>query len=173
MTSVVEERQYNPRLGGQASEGDFAGYMNNLGLPHPKLIDIAVPANLRCGQDAAVATAAQTETWGPVRHTFAGIAEIEPLALAEHLQDFELIDVREAEEFDDDLGHLRGARLIPMSELAAAAASFDSSRPIITICRSGTRSAQASLMLVKAGHKKVANLNGGMLRWRAEGLPVA
>ncbi len=173
VTSVVEERQYNPRLGGQASEADFAGYMNNLGLPHPKLIDIAVPANLRCGQDASVTDAARTEAWGPVRYTFAGIAEIEPLALAEHLQDYQLVDVREAEEFDDALGHLRDARLIPMSELAAAMGSLDPNRPVVTVCRSGTRSAQASQMLLKAGHKKVANLNGGMLRWRAEGLPVA
>ena len=35
-------------------EEDFAGYMNHLGLPHPKLMDIAVPANLRCGQPDAV-----------------------------------------------------------------------------------------------------------------------
>ena len=31
---------------------DFAGYMRNLGLPHPKKIDEAVPANLHCGQPA-------------------------------------------------------------------------------------------------------------------------
>jgi glyoxylase-like metal-dependent hydrolase (beta-lactamase superfamily II)/rhodanese-related sulfurtransferase len=173
VTSVMEERRYNPRLGGQASESDFAGYMNNLGLPHPKLIDIAVPANLRCGQGAGVAAAPQLDDWGPVRYTFAGIAEMEPLALAEHLAEFQLLDVREANEFDDDLGHLRGARLVPLSELGLALESLDAGRPIITICRSGTRSAQASLMLSKAGFKKVANLNGGLLRWRSEGLPVA
>ena len=44
VTSVAEERRFNPRLGGEIGEGDFVGYMNNLGLPHPKLIDIAVPA---------------------------------------------------------------------------------------------------------------------------------
>ena len=50
LTSVAEERQFNPRLGGQLSEDDFVGYMSNLGLPHPKQMDIAVPANLKCGQ---------------------------------------------------------------------------------------------------------------------------
>ena len=50
VTSVEEERRFNPRLGGEIGEGDFVGYMNNLGLPHPKLMDIAVPANLRCGR---------------------------------------------------------------------------------------------------------------------------
>ena len=57
VTSVAEEREFNPRLGGEVGEADFVGYMNNLGLPHPKLIDIAVPANLRCGRpesDAAL-----------------------------------------------------------------------------------------------------------------------
>src|SRR4030095_3430432 len=49
-TSVAEERTFNPRLGGDIGEGDFVGYMQNLGLPHPKLMDIAVPAQLRVGQ---------------------------------------------------------------------------------------------------------------------------
>ncbi len=55
VTSVEEERRFNPRLGGEIGEGDFLGYMNNLGLPHPKLMDIAVPANLRCGRPEGAA----------------------------------------------------------------------------------------------------------------------
>ena len=50
VTSVAEERQFNPRLGGSLCESDFAGYMNNLGLAHPKLMEIAVPANLKSGR---------------------------------------------------------------------------------------------------------------------------
>jgi sulfur dioxygenase len=50
VTSVAEERRFNPRFGGDSSESDFAGYMSNLGLPHPRLMDIAVPANLRVGE---------------------------------------------------------------------------------------------------------------------------
>jgi glyoxylase-like metal-dependent hydrolase (beta-lactamase superfamily II) len=49
VTSVAEERRFNPRLGGQIAVGDFTGYMANMKLAHPKLIDVAVPANLRCG----------------------------------------------------------------------------------------------------------------------------
>ena len=49
-TSVAEEKKFNPRLGGEVGEGDYVGYMKNLDLPHPKKIDEAVPANLRCGQ---------------------------------------------------------------------------------------------------------------------------
>lgn len=56
VTSVAEERRFNPRLGGTIGEADFVGYMDNLGLPHPKLMDIAVPANMRCGHPEANAT---------------------------------------------------------------------------------------------------------------------
>ena len=44
--------------------------------------------------------------------------------------------------------------------------------PIVTVCRSGARSAQATQVLDKAGFDKVANLSGGMLRWRAQRFPV-
>jgi rhodanese-related sulfurtransferase len=42
----------------------------------------------------------------------------------------------------------------------------------LTVCRSGARSAQAAVILQRQGFTQVANLAGGMLRWRAEGLPV-
>ena len=45
-------------------------------------------------------------------------------------------------------------------------------KPIVVVCRSGARSAQASLLLGKAGFDKVANLSGGMLRWRAQRFAV-
>jgi sulfur dioxygenase len=44
--------------------------------------------------------------------------------------------------------------------------------PVVTVCRSGARSAQAALQLAKAGFTDVANLAGGMLRWNAERLPT-
>ena len=44
--------------------------------------------------------------------------------------------------------------------------------PIVAVCRAGGRSAQATVLLQQAGFKDVANLTGGMLRWRAEGHPV-
>jgi rhodanese-related sulfurtransferase len=43
---------------------------------------------------------------------------------------------------------------------------------VVVVCRSGARSAQATLMLGKAGFDRVANLSGGMLRWRAQRLQV-
>jgi sulfur dioxygenase len=172
VTSVGEERRHNPRLGGDASEADFTGFMNNLGLPHPKLLDVAVPANLLCGRPNAAVGSDVDSNWAPLRYTFGGIWEVEPLALAERLSSVQIIDVREPEEFNDDLGHIEGAVLIPLSALMARAGGLDRTKPIATVCRSGARSAQASVMLQKSGLSAVANLAGGMLRWRAEGLPI-
>jgi len=172
VTSVGEERAFNPRFGGTRAEGDFVGYMDNLGLPHPKQIDIAVPANLRCGRpdnyEAAMPDSMKDPDWAPLTLTFAGIWEIEPEGLAEVAASVRVLDVREPDEFTGPLGHIKGATLIPLGQLAARASEVPKDKPIVAVCRSGGRSAQATNILAKAGFDKVANLAGGMLRWRAE-----
>jgi len=172
VTTVGEERRFNPRLGGNLSENDFIGYMDNLGLAHPKKIDVAVPANLRCGKLEIDEPELEEPTWAPLVFTFAGFWEIQPHCAEEHLKDFQIIDVREPDEFDGPLGHIAGARLLPLGALAEQADSLARDRPIVTVCRAGGRSAQATVILQRAGFPQVANLAGGMLRWRAQGLPV-
>ena len=172
VTSVAEERAYNPRLGGDIAEMDFVGYMDNLGLPHPKLLDIAVPANLQCGRPDRQDTVPAEPDWAPLTLTFAGIWEIRPDVLQEHASQVQIVDVREPDEFSGALGHIHDAKPIPLGQLLAHAGDIDPDRPVVTVCRSGARSAQASVMLQKAGFHKVANLSGGMLRWRTEGFPT-
>lgn len=172
VTSVREERRFNPRFGGDSSVGDFVGYMNHLGLPHPKLIDIALPANLRCGEPASAAPLPEEPAWAPLTWTFAGLWEIQPHSLEEVADRVQVVDVREEREFVGPLGHIRGAKLIPLADLGARLDELDRARPVVTVCRSGARSAQAALLLAKAGIGDVANLAGGMLRWRAAGHPV-
>jgi len=167
-TSVEEERRHNPRLGGDVSPEDFAGYMDNLGLPHPKQIEVAVPANLKCGQPETGAAVADPQ-WATLTFTFGGIWEIQPHALEELGDRVQLIDVREPGEFNGPLGHIHGAKLIPLGELGRRLADIGRDRPVVTVCRSGARSAQAVTMLQKAGFSDIANLAGGMLRWRADG----
>jgi sulfur dioxygenase len=171
VSSVAEERAFNPRIGGQASERDFVGFMENLQLPHPKLLEIAVPANLQSGKPAD-GKAPGLADWGPVRHTYAGLLEIEPDWLSEHLNEVQVLDVREREEFDDRLGHIPHARLIPLDELRKRLAEVPRDRPVIAVCHAGMRSGQASVILLKAGFERVANLRGGMLLWQQSGLPV-
>jgi sulfur dioxygenase len=172
VTSVAEERRFNPRLGGAIGEADFVGYMDNLGLPHPKLIDIAVPANLRCGRPDSGAALPAEPSWAPLTFTFAGLWEIQPGALEECTSRLQVVDVRERDEFDGPLGRIHGARLIPLSELPKRSDELARDHPVVAVCRSGARSAQAVVLLQKAGFGDVANLAGGMLRWRAEGYPV-
>jgi glyoxylase-like metal-dependent hydrolase (beta-lactamase superfamily II)/rhodanese-related sulfurtransferase len=169
VTSVDEERRFNPRLGGDVGEADFVGYMANLGLPHPKQMDLAVPANLRCGRREDGQAAPPEPTWAPLTFTFAGIFEIQPQALEEHAKAICIVDVRERDEFDGPLGRIPGSAWIPLGELAARAGELGRERPIVTVCRSGARSAQAVVLLTKAGFADLANLAGGILRWRAEG----
>ena len=172
VTSVAEETRFNPRLGGEVDELDFTGYMNNLGLPHPKLMDIAVPANLHCGRPAQGAALPPEPAWAPLSLSFGGIWEIQPSTLEEVAHGVQIVDVREAPEFTDALGHIRGARLLPLAELPQRCEELDRQRPVVTVCRSGARSAQATVLLQRAGFTNVANLAGGMLRWRAEGQRV-
>ncbi len=183
VSTVAEEKRFNPRLNDDVSEGDFTGYMNHLGLPHPKLMDIAVPANLRCGRPEHDDALPEEPGWAPLTYTFSGIWEISGHTLHERGSEFQIIDVREPHEFSDSLGHIHGARLLPLSELTSQltkptsqstshSSAIDPTRPVVLVCRSGARSAQACTLLQKACYQDVANLAGGMLRWRAEGLPV-
>ena len=171
-TSVVEEKRFNPRLGGEVGEGDYVGYMKNLDLPHPKKIDEAVPANLRCGQPGNETTAPADPCWAPLRFTFGGVWEVEPHWLEENLAKVNVVDVREPAEFAGPLGHIRGATLVPLGQLAQRVQELPRDKPIVAVCRAGSRSAHATAILQKAGIIDVANLPGGMLRWRAEGRSV-
>ncbi len=89
--------------------------MKNLDLPHPKKIDEAVPANLRCGQpgnEAGVPPGTMEDPhWAPLRFTFGGVWEVEPHWLEENLAKVRVVDVREPNEFTGPLGHIRGATL--------------------------------------------------------------
>ena len=58
---------------------------------------------------------------------------------------------------------------MPLAELPKRSGELSRDRPVVTVCRSGARSAQAAVLLQKAGFGDVANLAGGMVRWRAEG----
>jgi glyoxylase-like metal-dependent hydrolase (beta-lactamase superfamily II)/rhodanese-related sulfurtransferase len=170
VTTVGEDKRWNPRVGGNASEGDFVGYMQNLGLPHPKQLDVAVPANIKCGQPAVTAAACGPASWGPVVRTFAGGLEIDPVWVAEHRDRVTVLDVREIAELTGELGRIDGSVHIPLGELRARLAEVPKDKPIVSVCRSGKRSAQATAVLEKAGMCDVANITGGMIRWRALGL---
>ncbi|MBR7782225.1 rhodanese-like domain-containing protein [Undibacterium luofuense] len=83
-----------------------------------------------------------------------------------------VLDVRSAEEFAT--GHLPKAKNIPLPELAQRIAELEKSRNnvVITVCKSGVRSASAASVLTKAGFAQVFSLEGGTDSWREQGLPI-
>ena len=176
VSTIGEERAFNPRIGGGAREEDFVGYMRKLVLPHPRQLAVAVPANLRAGRpegDAtgAAATAAGAPEWGPVITTYAGVQEIAPEWVAHHRREVHVLDVRTAVEWDGELGHLDDAQLIPLDELVVRAADVPAEKPVVVVCQTGRRAALGTAILRKTGMTRVANLSGGMVRWRELGLP--
>lgn len=50
VSTIREEKKFNPRLGLDKSKDEFTEIMANLNLPYPKKIDVSVPANMKCGK---------------------------------------------------------------------------------------------------------------------------
>ena len=168
-SSIGEEKLLNPRIGGEANETDFVGYLDNMRLPHPKKLDIAVPANLQAGKPSDDKIP-QTPAWAPVVMTYSGILEISPQWVAAHRNDVHVLDVRTRYETDEEIARIKGAQLIPINELRERLSEVPKDKPVMTICRSGKRSVLAFGILREAGWQQIASISGGLLRWQAEGL---
>jgi glyoxylase-like metal-dependent hydrolase (beta-lactamase superfamily II) len=169
VTSVAEERSFNARLGGAATERDFVGHMQNMKLPHPHRIAEALPGNMRSGRPSGMA---EEELWAPVRRSYAGLPELNADWVAHHLAQLTLVDVRSAEEFDGPDGRIPGSLPLPLPELERRAGELPTDRPLVLVCHSGSRSALATQQLLKAGVRQVANLRGGLSGWQAGGYPL-
>jgi rhodanese-related sulfurtransferase len=77
-----------------------------------------------------------------------------------------VVDVRGTDEFDGPLGHIAGARNIPLPELAAHGDEIAAAgRPVVCVCLTDKRSAVAATQLAAAGFGDVAVLRGGMKAW--------
>jgi rhodanese-related sulfurtransferase len=81
-----------------------------------------------------------------------------------------LIDVREANEFDEV--RVAGAVLIPTSAFMTRVGELPTDRPLMVMCHMGGRSAAVTGFLVRAGRTDVVNIAGGMDAWERAGLPV-
>jgi glyoxylase-like metal-dependent hydrolase (beta-lactamase superfamily II)/rhodanese-related sulfurtransferase len=164
VSTIGEEKKFNVRAGQDANENDFVGYMKNLHLPHPKKIDIAVPANMKCGRPEKDVYPKLAE-WGPVEQNYDGVPQIAASWVCSHLDRVFLVDVRDQHEFAS-LPAIEGAHRVPLSDLAGRLAEIPKNKPVVTVCRSGTRSAQATAVLKKNGYPDAANMKGGMLAWK-------
>lgn len=96
-------------------------------------------------------------------------APMDPSSLVERMGSVQVVDVRYPNEWS--AGHIDGAVHIPQDYLYERLDELDRSRPVVTVCRSGNRSAQAAQELADAGFE-VHDLAGGMQAWEADGLPI-
>jgi rhodanese-related sulfurtransferase len=100
-----------------------------------------------------------------------GYRDVTPDELAATLGSVLVIDVREPGEYAE--AHVPGAKLVPLATLERAAAHWDRAKPLVMVCRSGARSARASVALVALGFTHVLNLRGGTAGWMQANKPVA
>jgi sulfur dioxygenase len=165
VSTIAEERAFNPRLQVKSVD-DYIHLMNNLGLSNPKMMDVAVPANMRQGlaQDAVAARG-----WA--------LSAAEAIRLGRGIA---LVDLRERSERERH-GVIPGALHAPypalrenlssgglLCELAAA-----SERPLVFVCAFGERSAMAVQAAQEAGMSTARHVQGGMAAWREAGGAVA
>lgn len=177
-STVAEEKAFNPRLGGGRSEDEFVAIMDALKLANPAKIDVAVPANLKCGwlpgdgEQPTPAGGLAARAWAPIVRSATGVPEVTAMWTQKNMGGFRAIDVRRPDEWVGELGHAEGAELVTLDHLAEAAAGWDREGRYVVICRSGGRSGRGAHILESMGFHHVASMAGGMLDWNAKGLPI-
>ncbi len=102
------------------------------------------------------------------------LAEIDVATAAARIQEqqIKVLDVREPSEFAT--GVIQGAVLIPLGQVEKRVAELEAfkDQPMIVVCGSGGRSAEAIKLMRKYGFTKMQNIKGGMNAWRKAKLPV-
>ena len=112
--------------------------------------------------------------WPMLNRRISGIKEVGTLEATQLINhhDALVLDVREDKEYAG--GHVPQSKHIPLGQLAGRMKELEKFRdkPIIAICRSGSRSAMGCGVLRKNGFEQVYNLNGGMMAWEQASMPV-
>lgn len=88
------------------------------------------------------------------------------IVASEELEHYQLIDVRQPGEYAK--GHIPGALLIPLGELAARVNELDDAKHTIVYCRSGVRSKSACQILTRLGIDSPLNMKGGISSYNGE-----
>lgn len=164
VSTIAEERAFNPRLQ-VASAAEYADIMNGLNLPNPKMMDVAVPANLTIGEELK-------------RDPEIARATLDGAGAAARLGDDGtlFIDLREAGERARD-GVIPGSLHVPYPALDDALARGgllnamlrDDGREVLFYCAHGERSALALKAAREHGFATACHLGGGFRAWRDAG----
>jgi glyoxylase-like metal-dependent hydrolase (beta-lactamase superfamily II)/rhodanese-related sulfurtransferase len=166
VSTIGEERHHNPRLQVKSVE-EYIELMHNLKLPNPKMMDVAVPANMKVGlhQDEIV------------RRDCAWTAE-QALAMVGQ-PDVVLIDLRERTERERH-GVIPGSLHVPYPALQENtgpggmlhALATATGKRLLFYCAFGERSAMAVQSAQDAGLSSSCHLQGGLAAWKAAGGPI-
>ena len=102
-----------------------------------------------------------------------GVKHISPENAFKELQDGNaiMIDVREEDEYMIEFLSLNDVHHLPMSSIMDNLKNIPDDKPIIVICRGGVRSTKIANMLNRSGFVNSVNLDGGLIAWKAKGLP--
>ncbi|MFA1623437.1 MBL fold metallo-hydrolase [Rhizobium mongolense] len=166
VSTIGEEKRFNPRLKVRSAD-EYADLMNNLKLPNPKMMDVAVPANIHIGlhQDEI-----SRKGWA--------VSAAEVLALSGR-PDIAIVDLREKGEREKH-GTIPGSLHAPypdlqenistggmLHELAEA-----TGKRIVFYCAFGERSAMAVQAAQDAGLASACHIEGGIDAWKKANGPV-
>lgn len=173
-TTIGRSKESNPQLSAATTKNEFVALRSSRDktLAPPRLLYPSIQVNLDGGRLPAPHANGRRYLQIPISDG-SPIADVEPTFVAAHRDELLVIDVREASELTGELGHIEGARHIPLAEIAATAPPVDVEREIVLVCRSGQRSSRAASELARRGFRHLYNLRGGMLAWNAAHLPVA
>jgi glyoxylase-like metal-dependent hydrolase (beta-lactamase superfamily II)/rhodanese-related sulfurtransferase len=166
VSTIGEEKAFNPRLRVKSVD-EYVALMNNLNLPNPKMMDVAVPANMKVGfAQEAIAQRGWAVT------AKAAIALV-------GRPDIALVDLREKPERERS-GVIPGSLHAPYPDLAANVqqggmlhelASATGKR-LLFYCAFGERSAMAVQAAQDAGIATACHIHGGIDAWKKEQGPL-
>ena len=165
VSTIGEERAYNPRLQVKSPE-EYVALMNNLNLPNPKMMDVAVPANMRVGL-------AQDEI---ARRGWAVMPQQAKALIGQ--PDVALIDLREKRERERH-GQIPGSLHAPYPALqdnigpGGILHGLATTKRLVFYCAFGERSAMAVQAAHDAGLTSACHIHGGLAAWKEAGGQLA
>ncbi len=162
VSTIGEERRFNPRLQVKSVD-EYVHLMNNLNLANPKMMDVAVPANMR--QGLAQAEVAR-QGWAVTAEEARGLLGCSNVVL---------VDLRERGERERH-GTIAGALHAPYPDLQENLSSGGllhelasaTGRQIIFFCAFGERSAMAVQAAQDAGLSSARHIHGGIEAWNKD-----
>jgi glyoxylase-like metal-dependent hydrolase (beta-lactamase superfamily II)/rhodanese-related sulfurtransferase len=166
VSTIGEEKAFNPRLQVKSVD-DYVALMNSLNLPNPKMMDVAVPANMRIGLAQQIVDG---KGWA--------VSAEEAKRLAAQ-PDVALIDLREEQERRKH-GIIPGSLHVPYPDVAASLKpdgplqqlAKAAGKRLVFYCAFGERSAMAVQAAQAAGLASARHIHGGLQAWQQVQGPV-